>query len=52
MTRCPKCGRFLSRVVAFFNGLDDILKVTGECKRHGTVEPEDWDADMFDTDGL
>ena len=47
MPTCPKCRRYLSNITAMINGNDDIVKVTGICTRHGEVEPDDWDADMF-----
>ena len=50
MPTCPRCHQFLAKVTAYFRG-DEIERVTGICKRHGEVEPNDWDADMFDTEG-
>lgn len=45
--KCPKCGWFLKNVVATVNGLEEIIKVQGECKRCGVVEPNDWAWDDF-----
>lgn len=47
MTRCPKCGRFLANLRAEMTW-DDIRNVRGDCKVHGAIEPDDWDADMFE----
>ncbi len=48
--KCPECGKFLSKVEATVNGFEEIVKVNGECKKHGTVEPKDWEADDFYSD--
>jgi len=46
--QCPICGKFLSNVVASVNQWTErITKVEGICKIHGTVQPEDWEADDF-----
>lgn len=43
VSKCPECGKFLSKVYATVNGFDEILKVTGQCKKHGEIEPTDWE---------
>jgi hypothetical protein len=47
--RCPKCFRYLAKVTAWGNG-DRIICVQGICKKHGLVDTDDWDADMFEYD--
>lgn len=38
MIRCPKCKKF-ARVTSYtINGLGDIGKVDGRCKKHGKVK--------------
>jgi hypothetical protein len=53
--KCPTCGWFLSNVKAhtIFEEFGDIAikKVTGDCKRCGTVEPTNWDFEDFFPDG-
>ena len=47
---CPKCSWFLSDVTAFYRGPEgdaEIILVEGKCKRHGIVNPVDWDYDDF-----
>lgn len=48
--RCPECGRFVGEVVVLKRLLDERIFVTGQCKKHGQVEPDDWDADDFQFD--
>lgn len=50
MFHCPKCGRFVKEISIFANGLDEIVKVEGVCKKHGIVDVtnQDWDYDDFD----
>ena len=50
--RCPICGRFTSKNVAHFNMNGDIILVEGFCKRHGRVNPEDWEYDDFVKESL
>lgn len=47
--RCPTDGRFLSRIVATMNGLDEIVKVEGRCVLHGLIDAtnQEWDAEEF-----
>ena len=49
--KCPKCGKFIGKVKATINGLDEIMKVTGECKTDGLIDVTnsgDWAAwDFF-----
>lgn len=40
--KCPECGKFLANVVADVNGMDEVIKVTGKCRKHGEVQPTDW----------
>lgn len=48
--KCPECGRFVSQAVAWVNVFEDrIHQVQAQCSKHGTVEPQDWEADDFDT---
>jgi len=50
MNKCPKCGRWLKDVTCRIDQLtDDIEDVTGFCKKHGCVRPDDWEADQFET---
>ncbi len=43
MSKCPECGKWLKNVYADLNQENEILKVTGQCKKHGEVEPTDWE---------
>lgn len=43
MSKCPKCGKYLSCVTALVNGFDEIIKVEGTCRKHGVVETNDWE---------
>lgn len=45
--KCPACAKFLAKVNASVNLNGDILKVEGICKKHGVVEPTDWDYEDF-----
>ena len=37
--RCNECGKFISNKVKLtLNGLDEIIKVEGKCKIHGTQD--------------
>ena len=45
MIVCPQCHKFLGKVKYWIDGNDDITKVIGDCKKHGTVEPNSWDYD-------
>ncbi len=45
--KCPVCGKFLKNVIAQVNGFKYVLKVEGQCKTHGNVEPTDWEWDDF-----
>lgn len=48
--KCVKCGRFCKNVEATINGLEDIIKVEGDCSRCGHVDLTKgvWDYDMFE----
>jgi transcriptional regulator NrdR family protein len=48
--KCPNCDKYVSQVVATFNGADEIKRVEAECKKCGTVEPTDWEWDDFCND--
>lgn len=41
--RCDQCGKFLKNVTATVNGFDEIVKVEGECKKHGVMKTNDWE---------
>lgn len=43
MSRCPECKKYLKNVTALVSGFDDILEVTGWCKKHGEVKTDDWE---------
>ena len=47
--QCPKCGKFVGNITAWVNGLDEITKVEGDCKVHGTVDvtDQDWCYEQF-----
>jgi uncharacterized radical SAM superfamily Fe-S cluster-containing enzyme len=43
VSKCPECGKFLKKVNALVTADDEILKVEGQCRKHGTVETNDWE---------
>ena len=43
MIVCPKCKKFVSKVRYWINGFEEITKVVGTCKKHGEVEPTNWE---------
>ena len=47
---CPKCGKFCGNIQGTFNGLEQLIKVEGDCKTHGTVDltGQSWSAEDFD----
>jgi hypothetical protein len=45
--KCPVCGRFIADVAAQINYALDIIKVEGICRKHGVVQPEDWEYEDF-----
>ena len=45
--KCPICGKFVSKIIAFINGNDEIVKVEAHCKTCGLVSPDDWEYDDF-----
>lgn len=47
MHQCPKCGKFVKKVIAYFDGFDQIKRVEARCHSHGKVEIEDWIYDEF-----
>lgn len=47
MMKCPTCGKFLKDVNADISIENEILRVYGVCKKHGEVEPENWDYETF-----
>lgn len=50
--KCPQCGKFLKECVATVGkGGDEISRVEGQCKTHGTVEPTDWCWEDFFPEG-
>ncbi len=46
---CPKCGKFVSDVVAHMKA-EQVEKVEGSCKKHGVMNltGQDWSADDFE----
>ncbi len=45
------CSKFVANVVAVINGLQEIIRIEGDCKRHGRVDvtqSSDWDYEDFD----
>lgn len=49
MIQCMDCGRFCKNVIAWFNGLDEIVKVEGNCKKCGHVDltNSNWTYEQF-----
>lgn len=45
--KCPVCGSFLKDIDASVNVFYEILRVKGECHKHGEVEPTNWDYETF-----
>lgn len=45
---CPNCGWYVSKPVAYINGLMEITRVDANCKRCGVVHPDDWEYDDFE----
>jgi hypothetical protein len=47
--QCPKCGRFCSKIKGFGNDFHGLVKVTGICNRHKTVDlsNQDYEYDDF-----
>lgn len=41
---CPTCGKFCKNIKAIMDGFENIIKVTGECKKCGIVDltNSDW----------
>src|SRR3990167_9223591 len=51
MMTCPKCHWFLGKIKYWAGAEQNIDKVIGTCKRHGEVEPQDWQwEDIFGWD--
>jgi hypothetical protein len=38
--RCPRCKKFLSKIRYALNGLEELVWVRGNCKKHGRVDAE------------
>lgn len=42
MPTCPRCRRFVGKLTGYYDG-EKFTRVTAICKKHGEVEPDDWD---------
>jgi hypothetical protein len=47
--QCPKCGRFVGRILGTVSEAIGLVKVEGICKTHGEVDltEQDWSHDDF-----
>ncbi len=43
MIMCPKCHWFLGKIKYWADSEQNVSRVVGVCKRHGEVEPKDWE---------
>lgn len=47
---CPKCGRFVGNILGTTNDLNGLVRVEGNCKKHGTVDitDQEWSCEEFE----
>ena len=49
--RCPKCGKFVSGITVYKQGIDERLEIHGSCATHGVVDVTNtadwWYEDFF-----
>ena len=48
---CPECSAFVRVTAVWLNGLGDVVRVEGQCHKHGEVAVQGWSYDELSLDG-